>query len=226
MGLGKEWENVIAVVVQPGVEFGDDEIDHYDRLAARYLVAELKNYPHLVFEGHSTDYQTPDKLKEMAEDGIAILKVGPALTFALREALFALSMIEKELIKDESKRANFIEVLDREMVDNPKDWIKYYKGTDDEIKIARKYSFSDRCRYYFSRPNVVNAIEKLFENLEEVKIPLSMIHQYLPIQYIKIRDGRLENNPRALVKDNIVLLVEDYNYATKHNYMISSIFVK
>lgn len=226
MGLGKEWENVIAVVVQPGVEFGDDEIDHYDRLAARYLVAELKNYPNLVFEGHSTDYQTPDKLKEMAEDGIAILKVGPALTFALREALFALSMIEKELIKDESKRANFIEVLDKEMVDNPKDWIKYYKGTEDEIKIARKYSFSDRCRYYFSRPNVVNAIEKLFENLEEVKIPLSMIHQYLPIQYIKIRDGRLENNPRALVKDNIVLLVEDYNYATKHNYMISSIFVK
>lgn len=225
MGLKDEWKYVIAVVVQPGVEFGDDEIDHYDRFAARCLVSELKNYPNLVFEGHSTDYQTPTKLKEMAEDGIAILKVGPALTFALREALFALSMIEKELIPEE-KRANFIEVLDKEMVDNPKDWVKYYKGNENELKLARKYSFSDRCRYYFSKPNVVNAMEKLFTNLEGIKIPLSMIHQYLPIQYIKIRDGRLENNPRALAKDNIVMLIEDYNYATKHNYVISSIFVK
>jgi D-tagatose-1,6-bisphosphate aldolase subunit GatZ/KbaZ len=33
----------------------------------------------------------------MVEDGIAILKVGPALTFGLREALFSLEMMEKEL---------------------------------------------------------------------------------------------------------------------------------
>ena len=33
----------------------------------------------------------------MVEDGIAILKVGPALTFALREGLFALEQIEREL---------------------------------------------------------------------------------------------------------------------------------
>lgn len=48
----------------------------------------------------------------MVTDGIAILKVGPALTFGLREALFSLSMMEKELVPEE-KRANFIETLDR-----------------------------------------------------------------------------------------------------------------
>lgn len=85
--LDSAWENVIAIVVQPGVEFGDDSIHEYDRNAAEELCKELKNYPSLVFEGHSTDYQTPEALKEMVEDGIAVLKVGPALTFALREAL-------------------------------------------------------------------------------------------------------------------------------------------
>lgn len=218
MGLEDKWQHVIAVVVQPGVEFGDDEVDHYDRMRARFLVAELKNYPELVFEGHSTDYQTPRKLKKMAEDGIAILKVGPALTFSLREALFALSHIEKELIPDASKRANFVEVLEEEMLAEPKDWIKYYHGNEDELKFSRKYSFSDRSRYYLSHPNVSAAIEKLITNLEEVRIPLSIIHQYMPLQYVKIRDGFLKNEPRELIKDSIICLIDDYNYATKCNY--------
>lgn len=219
MGLEDKWQHVIAVVVQPGVEFGDDEVDHYDRMKARFLVAELKNYPELVFEGHSTDYQTPRKLKKMAEDGIAILKVGPALTFSLREALFALSYMEKELIPDESKRANFMEVLEAEMLADPKDWIKYYHGNENELKFARKYSFSDRSRYYLSHPNVSEAIEKLITNLEGVRIPLSIIHQYMPMQYVKIRDGVLKNTPRELIKDSIINLVDDYNYATKYNYI-------
>ena len=52
----------------------------------------------MVFEAHSTDYQTAGALRALVEDRWAILKVGPALTFALREALFALSAIEEELI--------------------------------------------------------------------------------------------------------------------------------
>jgi len=223
MGLEDKWQYVIAVVVQPGVEFGDDEVDHYDRMKARFLVAELKNYPNLVFEGHSTDYQTPRRLKKMAEDGIAILKVGPALTFVFREALFALSHMEKELIHDETKRANFIEVLEEEMLSDPKDWKKYYHGDEDELRFARKYSFSDRSRYYFNRPKVNDAIEKLIANLEEVRIPLSIIHQYMPQQYTRIRDGFLRNTPRELIKDCIINLVDDYNYATKYNYIISGI---
>lgn len=221
MGLKEEWKYVIAVVVQPGVEFGDDEVDYYDRMAARYLVAELKNYPNLVFEGHSTDYQTPTKLKEMVEDGIAILKVGPALTFSLREALFSLSMLEGELVA-KNKLSNFIEVLDNEMLKEPKDWIKYYKGDEEKLKLSRKYSFSDRCRYYLNKKEVIEAMNKLFDNLEDVKIPLSMIHQYFPLQYLKIREGKLENNPKALVKDSVITLVEEYNYATKFNYLLDN----
>lgn len=122
--LENAWENVIAVVVQPGVEFGDETIHEYNRVAAKELTEALKNYPNLVFEGHSTDYQTPKAFKEMVEDGIAILKVGPALTFALREALFSLSLIETELFKDsiEVVPSRFIEVLEQEMLKNPDNW--------------------------------------------------------------------------------------------------------
>ena len=52
----------------------------------------------------------------MVTDGITILKVGLALTYGLREALFSLSMMEKELVP-EDQRANFIEMLDAVMLD-------------------------------------------------------------------------------------------------------------
>mgnify|MGYP000594570394 CR=1 FL=1 len=110
-GVGDGMKDVIAVVVQPGVEFGDEQVFDYDPAAAVDLCAALKEFPDICFEGHSTDYQTATDLYNMVTDGIAILKVGPALTYGLREALFSLSMMEKELVPEE-KRANFIETLD------------------------------------------------------------------------------------------------------------------
>lgn len=220
------WDYIIAVVVQPGVEFGSAEISHYDRVKSFRLCKKLNEYPNIVFEGHSTDYQSPQKLKEMVEDGIAIIKVGPALTYALREAIFALSKIEEELIADATKHARFIETLDEVMMANPQYWEKYYTGNDIEKKLARQYSFFDRSRYYFNQPQVVRAMEKLFQNLDEVEIPIYLIHQYMPFQYIKVRDGKLTPTAHELVKDSIVMLVEDYNYAVKQNYMVSSVFIR
>ena len=223
-GMAELWENIIAIVVQPGVEFGEKGIHPYDRIEAATLCKALKQYPDIVFEGHSTDYQAPLKLREMVEDGIAIIKVGPALTYALREGIFALSKMEKELIPDKSQQANFEEVLDEVMLENPKNWIKYYHGTDDEIRIDRKYSLSDRCRYYFVDSRVNKAMEKLFFNIDGANIPMGMLHQYMPRQYARVRDGKLQMKAKELVKDCIVELVEDYNYAVRTNYMINGIF--
>ena len=223
LGLNDAWNHIIGIVVQPGVEFGNQEIHTYNRLDAVSLCNTLKKYPTIVFEGHSTDYQPPAKLREMVEDGIAIIKVGPALTNAVREAIFALSMMEKELIDDPAQRANFIEELEDAMVKEPKDWVKHYHGTDKQKAIARKYSFSDRSRYYFSSDRLVAAQEKLFDNLSKVDIPLGMLHQYMPLQYAKVRDGKLAKTPRELVKDAVVCVVENYNYAVKCNYMVNPI---
>lgn len=221
-GLKDAFDNVIGIVVQPGVEFGDDDIFHYNRANASRLTAVMKKYSNVVLEGHSTDYQSPAALKEMVEDGIAILKVGPALTFSLREGLFALSMMEKQLV-EEGKRADFMEKLERAMQENPGNWKKHYHGSEAELALKRKYSFSDRCRYYFAQPEMKRAVEKLFANLSQVEIPISMLRQFMPQQYIKVRDGALAMNPKDLAEDCVVHLIEDYNYATKLNYMISDV---
>lgn len=222
-GLADAFDNVIGIVVQPGVEFGDADIFQYDRVKASELTTAMKAYQNIVLEGHSTDYQSPKKLREMVEDGIAILKVGPALTFSLREGLFALSMMEKQLVPEE-EQANFIEVMEEVMLKEPNNWKKYYHGTEKQLAIKRKYSFSDRCRYYFAKPEIQRAIRKLFDNLSEVEIPLSMLREYMPQQYVKVRDGVLSMDPKELAEDCVVHLVEDYNYATKLNYMIGDVF--
>ena len=211
-GIADRWEDVIAVVVQPGVEFGDKDIHPYYRQAARDLTNALKNHPNVVFEGHSTDYQPPAKLREMVEDGVAILKVGPALTFQLREGLFALSMIEREIIPAE-KRADFIETLDRVMLENPANWQKHYHGSEHDKYLARKYSYSDRCRYYFSLPEIREAITKLFANIDSVEVPAGLFSQFMHRQYRKVMDGMLPMKAAALVKDCVAECAEGYNYA-------------
>lgn len=219
--LSSRWGDIVAIVVQPGVEFGNDEIHDYDRVAASELCCALKEYDGIVFEGHSTDYQTAGKLREMVEDGIAILKVGPALTFSLREGLFALSMIENELIPNRASRSNFIEVLEVIMESSPVHWKTHYgKLSADAQRRAKKFSFSDRARYYLCYQDIENAIQRLFVNFSDLTIPENVLSQYMPRQYRRVREGLLRLDARELVKDCVVNRVEDYNYAVKPYYKI------
>ena len=55
---------------------------------------------------------------------------------------------------------------------------------------------------------------------------MNMLHQYMPQQYSKVLAGGLKKKASALAKDCVVTFVEDYNYATKHNYMISNVFAR
>lgn len=211
-GIAQGMDDVIAVVVQPGVEFGDEQVFLYDHEAAVDLCAALKEYPQVCFEGHSSDYQSPECLKKMVEDGIAILKVGPALTYGLREALFALSFMEKELVP-EDRQAHFMETLEKVMLENPSNWQKHYHGDEKQLALARKYSFSDRARYYIGLPEVVASMNKLFDNLREYRIPMNMLHQYMPVSYQKVRDGIISLDPRELALDGIQIFMSDYEYA-------------
>lgn len=219
-GIRDAWDHIAAVVVQPGVEFSDSGVCKYDRVKAHELCRAVKRYPDLVMEGHSTDYQGAKLLREMAEDGVGILKVGPALTFSLREALFSLHKIEKEVLPSGKKDSDFINVLEKTMLDKSDNWKKHYHGSEQELFLARKYSFSDRCRYYLGEAPVKEAISLLFRNLDETGIPLNMLCQYLPIQYKRVRDGIVRNEARALAKDAVVNIMYDYEYATKENWQI------
>lgn len=213
-GISDVWDRVLGIVVQPGVEEKDSGCTEYNRSKAVELAKAIRTIPDLVFEGHSTDYQTKIKLREMVEDGVAILKVGPGLTFAAREGLYALSFIEDEACKANGKTpSNFREVLDEEMLKNDKHWKKHYHGTDAEIALKRKYSFSDRSRYYYSTDAVKAAIDTLLDNLKD-GCPLNLLSQFMPIQYTKVREGVLKNDPKELVLDRIGNTIDEYLYAT------------
>jgi D-tagatose-1,6-bisphosphate aldolase subunit GatZ/KbaZ len=176
-GLESAWERVSAVVVQPGVEFGDDFVLPYKPEAARDLSRFIEGQS-MIYEAHSTDYQTRDALKSLVRDHFAILKVGPALTFAFREAVFALAVIENELFSIDM-RSNLMQVLDDVMLKYPEHWEKYYRGTQAEQAFKRKYSLSDRARYYWAQPEVQNAFNRLMNNLGDKVLPYSLSSQFV-----------------------------------------------
>jgi len=199
VGLDHVWPRVVALVVQPGVEFDHQAVIDYQRDATVELRHVLDTEDNLVFEAHSTDYQRPAQLRELVEDHWAILKVGPGLTFAMREALFALAHIESEIVAQAS-RSNLIDVVERRMLDDPSYWQGYYSDGD---RTARRYSYSDRLRYYWAVDEIDGARQTLLANLDRTGIPLPLISQFLPVQYDRIRTGKLEPTAQALVVDRV-----------------------
>lgn len=217
-GLEETWKDVIAVVVQPGVEEKDAGCTEYDRAKAAELMASIKEFPNIVFEGHSTDYQTKYKLRELVEDGVGVLKVGPGLTYGAREALFSLAYIEENMFHGrEDETSHFIDVLEKAMLETPKNWAKHYHGNENELWFKRKFSFSDRSRYYMPNPEVKAAMDKMFENLRKEGINLAALSQFMPMQYTKVREGVLQNDPAELVKDRVKNTIDEYRFATHQN---------
>lgn len=214
--LESAWENVIGIVVQPGVEFGDSSIFEYDRNKARHLAAGLPASPELVYEAHSTDYQTPINLARMVEDHFAILKVGPWLTLAFREAVFALGFIESEMPDSRGSVSRVREALESEMLRNPANWDRYYHGSEEQKKFARAYSLSDRCRYYWPQPQVEQEVSRLLRNLSG-PLPLALLSQYVPLEYEAIREGRLENSAAAIIRHHIQCVLKVYAAACGTN---------
>jgi D-tagatose-1,6-bisphosphate aldolase subunit GatZ/KbaZ len=216
-GLAEVWPRVLALVVQPGVEFGHDSVVSYDHAKAEPLVRWLRTQPEqIVFEAHSTDYQLPHAYKELVDDGFAILKVGPALTFALREALFALVSIEEQMI-EEARWSRLPQVVEEVMLRKPADWQAHYPGTAAEQKLLRVFSYSDRMRYYWHFPEVAQAVDQLVANLRSIPVPESLWSQYLPLQYAHIRASRLTPDPEAILIDCVREVLRTYAAACSPN---------
>ncbi|HBH7006437.1 D-tagatose-1,6-bisphosphate aldolase subunit KbaZ [Citrobacter freundii] len=211
-GLEGIWPRIIALVVQPGVEFDHTHIIDYQPQKAVALSKMVEDYDTLVFEAHSTDYQTPQSLRQLVIDHFAILKVGPALTFALREALFSLAAIEEELLPAKAC-SGLRHVLESVMLDRPEYWQSHYHGDGNARRLARGYSYSDRVRYYWPDSQIDEAFERLVRNLADDPIPLPLISQYLPLQYVKVREGDLSATPRELIINHIQYILQQYHCA-------------
>ncbi|PXX37096.1 MULTISPECIES: D-tagatose-bisphosphate aldolase, class II, non-catalytic subunit [Burkholderia] len=211
-GLSAAFDRVIGVVVQPGVEFGHQNVIVYRPERARDLGALLSTGHGYVFEAHSTDYQPAGALAELVRDGFAILKVGPGLTFAYREALYGLDAIAQVLApvpESETLTAS----MERLMVARPEHWEKYYHGTEDEIRVQRHFSYSDRIRYYWALPEAQAAVNALLERLDGMTVPETLVSQYLSALYPAVRSGAIQATPAVLLEYAVSQVFDTYHKA-------------
>jgi D-tagatose 6-phosphate 4-epimerase len=212
LGLEEAFGRVVGLVVQPGVEFGNQNVVVYQPAKARELSAVLQSERQLVFEAHSTDYQPHSALADLVHDGFAILKVGPGLTFALREALYALDHIAVALhggIEQQGVR-HAMEAL---MLAEPHYWDRYYHGDDATLRVQRHFSYSDRIRYYWPFEAASRAVEQLFATLGDQAIPETLISQYLPQLYPAVMSQSVGTTARALVLAAIEQVLQGYRLA-------------
>jgi D-tagatose-1,6-bisphosphate aldolase subunit GatZ/KbaZ len=208
-GVQAAFERVIAVVVQPGVEFDNQKVVVYEPKRARQLSATLAEMPGLVFEAHSTDYQPPDSLARLVADGFAILKVGPGLTFAMREGLYALDQIARALDPEWCEHS-LVAAMEKEMITNPGYWQPYYRGDANRQRILRHFSYSDRIRYYWASPSPQLAVQNLMDHLSRTIIPEPLISQFMPTLYARVASGALDPIPKALVIQLVTDVLRTY----------------
>jgi D-tagatose-1,6-bisphosphate aldolase subunit GatZ/KbaZ len=211
-GIPDAMERVIGLVVQPGVEFGNANVAVYRPERARKLSGALDTMPGLVFEAHSTDYQPASALATLVDDGFAILKVGPGLTFALREALYGLDAVAAELDGAPGDR-RLEQSMEQLMLAAPGHWQSHYPGPPDQQRMQRHFSYSDRIRYYWPDRRAIAAVDALMVRLGGREIPETLISQYLARLYPRVAAGEIEAGPRALCLAAIDTALAPYSAA-------------
>ena len=210
VGLAEAFGRVMALVVQPGVEFGHTDIVHYDPAKAKSLSDKLNAYPGLVFEAHSTDYQSAASLKNLVSMGFSILKVGPWLTFVLRESLYKLDAIAN-IMDGQFPSGNLMAAMETAMLSAPGNWDKYYSGSNHQQWIQRHFSLSDRIRYYWPEPDASKAVDDLLGRLGEREIPPPVLHQYFPELGMRSESA----SAREMLLESVMRVLKLYDDATR-----------
>ena len=211
-GLGAVWPRVIAIVARTGGEFSSRRIQPYAPAAARRLVRFIDATPGLAIEAHSTDYQTPRALAAMVADHMAILKVGPWLTYTFREAVFQLAHIEAESLRMHKgvRLSRLAETMEAAMVADPRHWRQHYHGHAEELAWLRRNAYSDRIRYYWRYPGPAAALQRLVANLRRYPPSGELIAAHMPAAARAVAEGHLAPEPEALVRHAIGGVIDHY----------------
>jgi D-tagatose-1,6-bisphosphate aldolase subunit GatZ/KbaZ len=204
-GLPEIKERLLAARVFLGPGYDSEKVIPFDSSLLKKLSGCVYGYKPVIFEALQTDFQPQMVLDQLVDNHFALLSVGPELTYTMREALFSLAIMENETMigKPGVYLSNFIIELDRAMQSAPQHWQKYYTGNGFEQLVARKYSLYDRSRFYWEDKEVRKTKKRLFDNLMEYPVPLTVLRQFMPYQYERVAAGELENKPDALVMDAV-----------------------
>lgn len=211
-GLTQAWDRIVSVVTQPGVDFGHTSIYQFAPERAAPLRDAILDEDGLTYEAHSTDYQPTGALADLVKNHFFFLKVGPELTFRFREAIWALAQIEEEIVSGPASKIR--ETFEARMTQEPGYWADYYSGTEEELRILRTYSYSDRIRYYWTDPEISKSLDLLIENLSNADLPETVISQ----AFTGLDFGNMPTSPTDLMALHIQRCVARYFSAAGHTW--------
>jgi D-tagatose-1,6-bisphosphate aldolase subunit GatZ/KbaZ len=205
-GLEGIMDRVVAVVVQPGVDFGNTQVLAFDPGAAQDLTAAVPSLGGPVYEAHSTDYQDGRALRALVRGHFGILKVGPELTFAFRQAVFAMERLAQLAGVPSGVEAALREV----MMADPKHWRAHVEAGPGEGRMML-YGLSDRVRYYWPRPEVQAALRSLFDGLRSADLAPGLVAQVTGGMAGPVDPARL---PETIMRRMVGDVVARYRLAT------------
>ncbi|MBL9074191.1 class II D-tagatose-bisphosphate aldolase, non-catalytic subunit [Tabrizicola sp.] len=201
-------DQIGGLVVQPGVEFSPMEVHHLPLARKPHLLDALKDWPGLCLEAHSTDYQHAAAYPRLAELGFAFQKVGPALTFAWREALYALDALRSQ--NGWASGPSLADTMEQVMLANPAHWQAHIHGQTADPRSERHFGLADRIRYYWPDPKAREAVQRLMTDLADKRLPDPMLHAHFREDEIATARANAYPLPRALALARVQTALRPY----------------
>ncbi|MFN3993371.1 MAG: class II D-tagatose-bisphosphate aldolase non-catalytic subunit [Tabrizicola flagellatus] len=201
-------DRIGGLVVQPGVEFSPMEVHHLPLARDPGLLSALADWPGLCLEAHSTDYQHPAAYPRLAELGFAFQKVGPALTFAWREALYALDTIRAQ--NGWASGPSLPDTMEAVMLANPTHWQAHVHGQTADSRTERHFGLADRIRYYWPAPAAEQAVARLLADLDDRRLPDPLLAAHFRAEEIALARESRHSLPRALALARVQTALRPY----------------
>jgi len=203
-GLGAIKDRIVGLVVQPGVEFAPMNVHRLPMQDDPGLKAVALAWPNLCLEAHSTDYQHPDAFARLAELGFAFQKVGPALTFALRTALYALDTALGYL----GRGVGLFDTMERVMLSQPSHWQGHYAPDD---RVARHFGLSDRIRYYWNLEAAQGAADEVRSRIKAQSLPEPLLMQVFDAAVLDRAEHLSGTLDQRLIDASVELALDPYD---------------
>ncbi len=207
-GLGPVLPQVCGLVVQPGVEFSPMAVHPLPMDRDPGLRAATSDWPGLTLEAHSTDYQPAPVYRRLAELGFGFQKVGPALTFAWRRAVYGLDLL-RGLIGDPPEET-LPGTMERIMLAEPGSWQSHYTGPPRAQRIARHFGLADRIRYYWPHPAAQRSVAQLLAQMGGSDLPRPLLSQVFDAATLDLAEARGGLHPEALIAAEVERALAPY----------------
>jgi len=89
-------------------------------------------------------------------------------------------------------------------------WSTFCHGSEQDKAYARKYSLSDRARYYLDDSEIQASIDCLLKNINAIPLPYGMLSQFFSDVKETVMNSGQTITAEMLVKERVKNVIKDY----------------